>query len=63
MPRDWWRRSGPAKFAAWFSGSAFEAGPPATIKVDKPFAADWIRGHYAGDLRRLYGEFRIEVKA
>ena len=53
---------GPAKFAAWFSGSLFEAGPPVTIKVDKPFAADWIRGHYAGDLRRLYGEFQIEVK-
>ena len=34
---------GPAKFPAWFSGSAFEAGPPAIIKVDKPFAAEWIR--------------------
>ena len=54
---------GPAKFAAWFSGSVFEAGPPVTIKVDKVFAADWIRGHYAGDLRRLFGDFQIEVKA
>jgi hypothetical protein len=54
---------GPAKFAAWFSGSLFEAGPPVTIKVDKVFAADWIRGHYAGDLRRLFGDFQIEVKA
>jgi hypothetical protein len=54
---------GPAKFQAWFSGSRFEAGPPAVITVEKPFAADWIRGHYAGDLKRLFGEFRVEVKA
>jgi hypothetical protein len=53
---------GAAKFAAWFSGALFEAGPPAVLKVEKPFAADWIRGHYGGDLKRLYGDVRVEVK-
>ena len=52
---------GPAKFAAWFSGAAFEPGPPTVLRVAKPFAAEWIRGHYAGDLRRLYGDIKIEV--
>jgi hypothetical protein len=54
---------GPAKFQAWFSGSRFEAGPPAIIKVEKPFAAEWIRGHYSADLRRLFGDVRVEAKA
>jgi hypothetical protein len=53
---------GPAKFAAWFSGTEFEPGPPALLRVAKPFAADWIARHYAGDLKRLYGEIQIEVK-
>ncbi|MGZ5922843.1 MAG: hypothetical protein ACXWLT_13850 [Rhizomicrobium sp.] len=54
---------GPAKFAAWFSGAAFEPGPPTVLRVAKAFAAEWIRGHYAGDLKRLYGDIKIEVKA
>ncbi|MES2293825.1 MAG: hypothetical protein V4527_11055 [Pseudomonadota bacterium] len=52
---------GPAKFAAWFSGATFEPGPPTVLRVAKAFAAEWIRGHYAGDLRRLYGDIKIEV--
>lgn len=52
---------GPAKFAAWFSGAVFEPGPPTVLRVAKAFAAEWIRGHYAGDLRRLYGDLKIEV--
>ena len=52
---------GAAKFQAWFSGSAFSAGPPATIKVEKPFAAEWIRNHFMSDLRRLFGDVKIEV--
>ena len=54
---------GPAKFAAWFSGTSFEPGPPTVLRVAKAFAAEWIRGHYAGDLKRLYGDIKIEVKA
>jgi ribosomal protein L12E/L44/L45/RPP1/RPP2 len=52
---------GAAKFAAWFGAAHFDAGPPVTIRVEKPFAADWIRGHYAGDLKRLFGEVKVEV--
>ena len=52
---------GAAKFQAWFSGSAFDAGPPVTIKVEKPFAAEWIRNHYSADLRRLFGDVRVEI--
>ena len=52
---------GPAKFQAWFSGSGFEAGPPVTIKVEKPFAAEWITRHLMSELRRLFGEIRVEV--
>jgi hypothetical protein len=53
---------GPAKFAAWFSGSAFEPGPPQTLRVSKLFVAEWIRGHYAGELERLYGDVKVEVR-
>jgi hypothetical protein len=35
-----------------------EAG---VLKVPRAFAANWIAGHYAGDLRRLYGDLKIEV--
>jgi hypothetical protein len=52
---------GAAKFQAWFSGATFAPGPPVTIKVEKPFAAEWIRGHYSADLRRLFGDVRVEV--
>jgi hypothetical protein len=54
---------GGAKFAAWFGAAHFDAGPPVIIRVEKPFAADWIRGHYAGDLKRLFGEVKVEVMA
>ncbi len=53
---------GPAKFAAWFSGTAFDPGPPTVLRVGKAFAADWITRHYAGDLKRLFGDIKIEVK-
>jgi hypothetical protein len=53
---------GPAKFAAWFSGSEFSPGPPQLLRVGKAFVAEWIRGHYAGDLNRLYGDIKIEVR-
>ena len=53
---------GAAKFQAWFSGSAFSVGPPATITVEKPFAAEWITRHFMSELRRLFGEIRVEVK-
>ncbi len=53
---------GAAKFQAWFSGSRFEPGPPATITVEKAFAAKWIVEHYASELRRLFGDFRVEIK-
>jgi hypothetical protein len=49
---------GAAKFQAWFADTAMEAG---VLKVPRAFAANWIAGHYAGDLRRLYGEIKIEV--
>ena len=52
---------GAAKFQAWFSGSGFQAGPPVTITVEKPFAAEWIRNHYSADLRRLFGDVRVEA--
>jgi hypothetical protein len=52
---------GPAKFQAWFAGAHFDPGPPVTLRVEKLFAAEWIRGHYAGDLKRLFGEFKVEV--
>ena len=52
---------GAAKFQAWFSGATFDAGPPVTITVHKPFAASWIKSHYDGDLRRVFGEVRVEV--
>ena len=53
---------GAAKFAAWFSGAEFVPGPPQILRVAKPFAAQWIAGHYAGDLKRIFGDVRIEVK-
>ena len=53
---------GAAQFAAWFSGSEFSDGPPATITVEKPFAAEWIKGHFSADLRRLFGEVKVEVR-
>ena len=49
---------GAAKFQAWFADTAMEAG---VLKVPRAFAANWIAGHYAGDLRRLYGDIKIEV--
>jgi hypothetical protein len=52
---------GAAKFQAWFSGSRFEAGPPAAILVEKPFAAEWIARHFMSDLRRLFGD--VEIKS
>jgi hypothetical protein len=54
---------GPAKFAAWFGEADWEEGPPHILRVSKPFAAKWIAEHFTGDLMRLYGETRIEVKA
>ena len=54
---------GPAKFQAWFANAHFDPGPPVTLRVEKLFAAEWIRGHYAGDLKRLFGEFKVEVIA
>ncbi|MES2253653.1 MAG: hypothetical protein V4559_01285 [Pseudomonadota bacterium] len=53
---------GAAKFAAWFGEAELEEGPPHILRVAKPFAAKWIGEHYAGDLMRLYGETKIEVK-
>jgi hypothetical protein len=50
---------GTAKFQAWFADTAMEAG---VLKVPRAFAANWIAGHYAGDLRRLYGDVKIEVE-
>ena len=54
---------GAAKFAAWFGDADWEEGPPHILRVPKPFAAKWIAEHFTGDLMRLYGETRIEVKA
>lgn len=54
---------GAAKFAAWFSDTEWQDGPPHRLRVSKPFAAKWIAEHYAADLTRLYGEVRIEVAA
>ena len=54
---------GAAKFAAWFGEADWEEGPPHILRVQKPFAAKWIAEHFTGDLMRLYGETRIEVKA
>ena len=54
---------GAAKFAAWFGDADWEEGPPHILRVPKPFAAKWIAEHFTGDLLRLYGETRIEVKA
>lgn len=54
---------GAAKFAAWFGEADWEEGPPHVLRVAKPFAAKWIAEHFRGDLMRLYGETRIEVKA
>jgi ribosomal protein L12E/L44/L45/RPP1/RPP2 len=54
---------GAAKFQAWFADTQWEEGPPAVLRVAKPFAAKWIGEHYTGDLMRLYGEIKIEVKA
>jgi len=54
---------GAAKFAAWFGEAEWVEGPPHTLRVAKPFAAKWIGEHYAGDLMRLYGETKIEVKS
>lgn len=53
---------GAAKFAAWFGDADWEEGPPHVLRVAKPFAAKWIAEHFTGDLMRLYGETRIEVK-
>jgi len=54
---------GAAKFAAWFGEADWEEGPPHILRVVKPFAAKWIAEHFTGDLLRLYGETRIEVKS
>ena len=54
---------GAAKFQAWFANAHLDPGPPVTLRVEKLFAAEWIRGHYAGDLKRLFGEFKVEVMA
>jgi ribosomal protein L12E/L44/L45/RPP1/RPP2 len=53
---------GAAKFQAWFADTQWEEGPPHTLRVAKPFAAKWIGEHYAGELMRLYGDFKIEVR-
>ncbi len=52
---------GAAKFQAWFAGAEFEAGPPVTITVEKPFAAEWIQRHFMSELRRLYGTVEVEI--
>jgi len=54
---------GAAKFAAWFGEAEWEEGPPHTVRVAKPFAAKWIAEHFTGDLMRLYGDVKIEVRA
>jgi hypothetical protein len=53
---------GAAKFQAWFADTQWEEGPPPVLRVAKPFAAKWIGEHYAGELMRLYGDFKIEVR-
>jgi hypothetical protein len=53
---------GAAKFAAWFGEADWEEGPPHTLRVAKPFAAKWIAEHFTGDLMRLYGDVKVEVK-
>lgn len=53
---------GAAKFTAWFGEADWEEGPPHILRVTKPFAAKWIAEHFTGDLLRLYGDVKIEVK-
>jgi len=53
---------GAAKFAAWFGEADWEEGPPHILRVAKPFAAKWIAEHFTGDLMRLYGDVKVEVK-
>jgi ribosomal protein L12E/L44/L45/RPP1/RPP2 len=53
---------GAAKFAAWFGEADWEEGPPHVLRVAKPFAAKWIAEHFTGDLMRLYGDVKVEVK-
>jgi hypothetical protein len=53
---------GAAKFAAWFGDADWEEGPPHVLRVAKPFAAKWIAEHFTGELMRLYGETKVEVK-
>lgn len=53
---------GAAKFAAWFGDADWEEGPPHVLRVAKPFAAKWIAEHFTGELMRLYGDVKVEVK-
>jgi len=53
---------GAAKFTAWFGEADWEEGPPHVLRVAKPFAAKWIVEHFTGDLMRLYGDVKIEVR-
>jgi len=53
---------GAAKFAAWFGEAEWEEGPPHVVRVTKPFAAKWIAEHFTGDLMRLYGDVKVEVR-
>jgi len=49
----------PAIFDAWFGGTEFSEGPPATITFQSPFKAKWVRENFINQIHRALGEVTI----